>query len=728
MNETTPLHQTSGRLPKLALTASAAMVGLSAIVTQIILLREFLNILYGNELIVGLLLFEWMLFTGAGAWLSQYLKPKTVSLTLLGSLQILMALLPLILALGLYLARSLGFPYGTTPDVNGMLGLTAAILLPYTLLSGCLFPLHAEIFRQLFREDFIARIYSWESAGSAAGAIVFSVIWIHWLGSFESLMALMVVHLFMVFLLGMAFRRQKMMVAPFLIATVVVPAFVIWRPDYSVRQQLFPGQTIIAQADTPYGNITITEQAEQKNIFLNHTLMLSSQEITADEEAVHYAMIQPDTIRRALIIGAGQDGIFREAMKYHPARLDYAEANPWLIALTARYGFRTEHDCVHVQYRDGRLFLKENPWFYEAVLILMPEPATLQLNRFYTAEFFREAKAHLTRRGVLALRVNSSADYMSAESRLRHSALFRTLKTAFRNVIIIQGQQDYFIASDGPLTPRVTKRLEMRGIETVYVNGYYLQDDILERRSEWIARQLDSAAAINTDFRPVAYFYQIRLWLSSLESTAGLAGVIMVLLIAVFCIRRDSLHWGVAVCGLTASTAEVLLMIGLQIFYGYLYQWIGLIIALFMLGLYAGARLPVKVSPDVACRRFKTNQLLLMVYLLLLPPVFYILAAYIHLDAITPGVIWLLTLCVAFIVGYQFNLSVCVARGSDTDKSARLYGADLIGSATGALVTTVIGLPLLGLTAWCVLCGLLVGLSALMIRRTDQSFTAKGVL
>jgi len=46
-------------------------LGLITISTQIVLLREFLSIFYGNELVVGMILTNWMLLTGLGAYIGR---------------------------------------------------------------------------------------------------------------------------------------------------------------------------------------------------------------------------------------------------------------------------------------------------------------------------------------------------------------------------------------------------------------------------------------------------------------------------------------------------------------------------------------------------------------------------------------------------------------------------------------------------------------------------------
>jgi len=47
------------------------------------------------------------------------------------------------------------------------------------------------------------------------------------------------------------------------------------------------------------------------------------------------------------------------------------------------------------------------------IIVDVPDPQTAQLNRFYTAEFFRSAREHLAPGGLLSLQLRSSEETIS---------------------------------------------------------------------------------------------------------------------------------------------------------------------------------------------------------------------------------------------------------------------------------------------------------------------------
>ena len=48
------------------------IIGISSVILQIVLLREFINFFAGNELVIGLVLGSWTLIDGLGAYCYKY--------------------------------------------------------------------------------------------------------------------------------------------------------------------------------------------------------------------------------------------------------------------------------------------------------------------------------------------------------------------------------------------------------------------------------------------------------------------------------------------------------------------------------------------------------------------------------------------------------------------------------------------------------------------------------
>ncbi len=61
------------------LSLAVVAFGATSIVAQVILLRDFLSAFYGNELVIGIILANWMIITGAGSFLGKFSRKLTAS-------------------------------------------------------------------------------------------------------------------------------------------------------------------------------------------------------------------------------------------------------------------------------------------------------------------------------------------------------------------------------------------------------------------------------------------------------------------------------------------------------------------------------------------------------------------------------------------------------------------------------------------------------------------------
>lgn len=110
-------------------------LGLTAMSTQLVLLREFLSLFNGNEIVIGFVLANWMLLTGLGAWLGRFYRRKSPGLKgILTGLLLLSYLGPPTLFLSDWL-RNLVFTPGSLAGINQVFISSFLLLLPFCLLS-----------------------------------------------------------------------------------------------------------------------------------------------------------------------------------------------------------------------------------------------------------------------------------------------------------------------------------------------------------------------------------------------------------------------------------------------------------------------------------------------------------------------------------------------------------------------------------------------------------------
>ncbi len=448
-------------------TLASAALGLTSLVTQVILLREFLSVFYGNELVIGVLLANWMLLTGVGSFACRRFTRLSASTGFLTPLLILLGTIPFLTVVLLRLLRNVVFSPGSMIGIIPIIGTSFVLLIPYCVLSGIAFTLLATI-ASGDDGNRVSDVYAREATGSIVGGILFTLVLMLFLNAIQCLTALMSLDL----AAALALSRGRPSVSAMiwvLILLLLVPALLI-NVDRLTKRLLFPAQEVLYSKDTPYGNLSVTEQAGQLNFYENNVLLSSTNDATGREEAVHYAMAQHPAPKSVLMVGGALSGATEEILKYHINKVDYVEVNPYVIELAKRYTHSLVDKRINTINEDARLFVREDRGRYDVVLLNTPEPATVQLNRYYTSEFFDQLKSRMNPGAILSIGLLPATDYQSDDARRINSTMMNTLRALFGEVLIVPGLRTYFLASDSKLQIAIGKLIDLRGINNIYVN------------------------------------------------------------------------------------------------------------------------------------------------------------------------------------------------------------------------------------------------------------------
>jgi len=681
------------------------LLGFTSTITQIILLREFLSVFYGNELVIGIILGNWMIITGLGSFfgkISEKIKNQNALIILLS---ILLGALPLVTVYLLRYLRNVVFLTGEMIGIYQIIYSSFVLLLPFCVVSGFAFTFLAVNASGKNESNLISKVYSVESLGSLIGGFLFSVVLIFFLSTFQSLKLLLFVNFVVAAILTRKNFGKIIQTITVLILVFITVALCLSDFDYLTRKYLFPEQQIIFYKDTPYGNLTITELGEQKNFFENGALLFSTNNAAVNEEAVHYAMIQHQKPKHILLIGGGISGTTNEILKYNIERIDYVEINPWIIKAGEQFTNSLQDKRINVISEDARMFVRKTAGKYDVVLVNLPEPLTAQFNRFYTKEFFEELKQRLNSDAVVSLSLLPATDYVSAKAGNINSTIYSTLKTSFKNILIVPGLKDFYLASDSKLNINIGKMISARGIDNLYVNQYYLDDESLNQRSQYLQSRINKTSYINKDFNPVSYYLQLVQWLDYFEFNYWIPAAIILLIIILVLYKTNLVGAGIFCAGLSASSIEVILLISFQIIYGYVYQVTGIIITIFMAGLAAGSKYFEKIIKKCDTQSFSKVQFSLAVYSFLFPLIMQALCLDKDNIILVHSVFYVMTFSIAFLTGVAFALATKIEKGKVSSIVSRLYSVDLIGSALGALLVSALFIPLVGVNRVAIIIG-----------------------
>lgn len=687
--------QTVNDLDESRLKLSAFLLGSTTIMTQIILLREFLAVFSGNELVIGLVLANWMILTGLGAFLGKFRSRLKSSVSVIINGLVLLSILPFVTTFLINFLKNIVFPVGALIGVFQIFYTSFLLVIPFCLLSGFLFTFIVKSFSELQNQNETGTIYGFESVGSITGGLVSGLLFVSLLSSIESLLMLAILNGAVLFLINLQKTRKRLMWVPL---TVVIPAFVLlfFHPEKFIRSFVYPNQKIEVSKDSPHGNIVITRREKMVSVYTNNNLIFDSENFMVNEEAVHFPMLQHPDPKSVLLVSGDLAGEIAEAKKYKPLRIDCVDDDRWLLSLLSDTLKKLTNDTVKITAADPVRFLRKTTKKYDVAIVNLPGPSTLQSNRFYTLEFFTLLKSRLNLNGVFSFSILSPPNYMNQAAVDLNSTLFVTLKKVFRNVLIIPGEKNYFLASDGSLSYNMAQVVQEKGIETQYVNQYYIDDGLLESRGTTILTALNLNAEINQNLKPISYYQQLAYWLSQFKGKyRWMAVVAFAIALSIF-FRGNTTSKVMFVTGFTASGIEILLLFGLQVFFGNIYLLTSFVFAGFMLGLALGSFFGKSVFSPGKNLLYKT-QFLIGLFAALAGVSLFSSGMERLPGFLIYSLFLLATVLVGGLTGFQFSVSSLSAKGTFAGISGETYSYDLAGSAFGALAVSIYLVPVLGI-------------------------------
>ena len=691
---------------EISLLYALIVLGISSLITQIIYIREFLNVFFGIELIFGIILASWMILTAGGAFLGKFaIKIKNEIKSIL-FLQLLLAVFPLITVFLLRWFRNDFFPIGSMLNIPDGILMSLLFLAPYCLVSGFLFTFFCISLSRKLNNNEISRVYYFDTIGCIIGGFLFNFILVFLLNSLQILYVLLFINLSAALFISVVYKRKKTL---FLLITLFI-GFVITTFTLDLekitKEKQFKGQDLVFYKDTPYGNLVVTRNENQFNFFDNSKFLFSTENTIENEEAVHFAMLQHKNPKKVLLLSGGVNGLTKEMMKYKVEYITYLEINPVLVELGKKFTTNLSSSKIRIIYEDARYFINRTKEKFDVVIIALPEPTTAQLNRFYTLEFYKELKKILNTNAVVSFGLLSSNEYLSAEVKNINSVIYNTLNKVFKNIIILPGNRNYFVASDGILSSEIVKLASNNNLNNAYVNAFYLSDNDLKNKMLSVMKNVTFKTEINRDFKPIVYYHQLKYWMSHFKTNYYLIFGVLIILLLLFLYRLKPINLCLFTGGFAASSIEVILLVTFQVVYGYVYQMIGIIIMLFMVGLALGIYCMNFITKKYTVNNYLKIQAGLVFYSVCLPFVLLFIN-YINPNPVIVQVAYcILILIIGGLTGMTFSLSSKIIKKDISSVAAETYGADLFGSAIGAIVLSAFLLPLLGVLKVCLLIGL----------------------
>lgn len=687
----------------------AAIIGVTAITTQFVLIREFLSAFSGNEIYIGIVLGNWLLISGFGAYLGNLLKKYHSPVKLLPFLHLLIAFVPFAEIAAIRILRDILFVRGAAIGITSSVVFSFGILLPFCLISGFYLVVACSAMNS---NRLIGNVYIADSIGSIVGGICFSLLIVHFFNHTQLAGILALLNLFCGILISSALG-QKLLAALFGSLSGLC-VFLNLREDFDLRltERQFQGQNVVFNGNSPYGRIVVTKLGEQINFIENGVPLSPSSNIQQSEETVHFAMSQKPDAKNVLLISGGYAGTTKEILKYGNVKIDYIELDPLIINLAKEYlKENVISPNINIINEDGRKFIRETTNIYDVIIIDVPDPINAQINRLYTREFFTEIKRILSKDGVISIGISHYENYVSDELAKILSTVNNTLARAFSNILIIPAGRVYFIASNRQINPDIADILEKYNIKTHYVRRSYINSVMQPDRLADVKNATLRFKSENRDLRPVLYYYNLTHWMRQFKTRFSIMEIGLGLILLVYLVKLRPVQLAVFSSGFTGSSLEVALLLVFQNLFGSLYSQVAVIITCFMLGLTIGAWIAKRVLDFFEDSEADLRQ---MKYFLGISSfglglfslgIYFLLVWFTEIAGRHPLIpyvgIFTITFIIAMIAGFQFPVAGTLEKGVTAEVAGKIYGADFMGASIGALLAGTFLIPALGIGMTC---------------------------
>lgn len=235
-----------------------------------------------------------------------------------------------------------------------------------------------------------------------------------------------------------------------------------------------------------------------KILTLDETVQLTEvDEKYYHEPLTHCALFSHPNPQNILIIGGGDGGILREAIKHPVDSITLVDIDKEVIKLTKKYipdfaGNSWEDKRLKIYIEDGANFVKKTKRKYDVIILDTPDPIGPALSLFKTT-FYLNCKKILSQNGIIIRQTGSSLlqpDEMPSNFR-QMEELFQEVKVFLTAVPTYVGGYFTFVAASPQkgvfkkALPQLGKRFKKLKIETEwYTPKMHMASMILPRELE----------------------------------------------------------------------------------------------------------------------------------------------------------------------------------------------------------------------------------------------------
>ncbi len=573
-------------------TKLALVLGASAVLIQTGMLRQIMAVYGFNEVIISAIFFVWLAWGAVGSITFRRGKFPT-QITLLGLSGLITPALIKLSAVVLHPT------FGTAAPVWTVV-ITAAIGAMPAFFGG-------RTFASLAKLAPAGKLYASEGIGSFIGGILTLLL----LPVSDNM-----VFLASALLIAFAIANNPGAVKKYILWVILLAGAGMWGGKFA--EKTIWKHYDFSTVDSPYGKIVLLTRQGESYLYQNGKLIAAGGDTLSTEQIIHPVMWVHDTGATVLLVGGIFNGAGGHILKHSPARIDfpYTDRKLYLMAIANFPHIRKIWNSpkFHPVYRDVRTFLRATREKYDIIFALPGMPLSGGDNRFWTREFFRQLRSHLTDTGAVAVGIPVGANFLSPYQAELCAGIWRTFSSVFATpeIYFLDGMVLLYAEKSPNRGQSLKDRLialgrenKLRPINAATIYPEYLPILFQSQRQETLMREISAArfSAINRDWHPLIYIWGVleQIYLSGTKispelfaKVAGYNGVVLgiVAIVAIIFaliggkIRNLSLTF---IGGLWGILSQTLFMLIFQANFGNLYWLIGADTGVFLLGTSLGS-------------------------------------------------------------------------------------------------------------------------------------------
>jgi len=711
----------------------AFLLGFYSISGQVLLLRELVSSLNGDELFIGTALFGWLVSVAVGAYLGGRLRLKIGSTALF---MVGIILLPIMLIAARLSPLIVTDLIGEIIPFSRAVVISSIMMLPIGIISGWLFP---SITREgLTPAGSIVQVYLLEGIGAFIGGVAILIL----VGGILSTLQ-MAVAVGIIVLAGNLFPSPDRHVLRAILVTtgalllLIITQYVVKTLDWHGDRVKYEPYQVETSFDTHYGHQTILSRDSTYTLLTDNTIEAAYPDLLTAENLLIPPLAYKPSAEKVLFIGRTEFGVRQLADSLPDLSITALDPRR---ALSPKIDEVIPFSGTVSRIDDDPITFCSRPQSVNTYDIIIVNPGELDSyknSRLLTDRFLTKAKSLLKSDGIIFFPTRYDTDrFITPEQREVLSIIYNVFKHSFDYVTLWPGNMTLLFASDTPLLDMpydsIIIRLTHLSYKPQYISENYLPDRLNEFKMQRLLAAVTSSDEVNILNRPMLPHYQalyrakanafdrhvISFILGKTELLVGIPLFILAFFALSSITKVKKKRYGLFLyftAGLVSLSLELISFYVYQSSAGSLYSEMAILIGAFMLGLAFGTYYSMRMGKG----RLEYPALLMLLIATLI-----FLATF---NRINPQVLLFYHLFFLFVAATATGSLFVAATdryypGRAESNRGAGYACELIGSSVGALLSTTILLPVIGLR-W-----LLISLAVLLVVAFLGSFvTARDI-